>query len=143
MYRVGGIPESTKASGFGDDLPEDLEPLRVQLQTCQVGPPGDVAPVAPQARDESAPNRIGDKPDDDRYRRCRPLGRQGRWCGRGEDEVNLETHEVSSERGKPVLLSLRVANVNGDVLALMPAELAKPSTERLQVRRTRGGRSEF
>jgi hypothetical protein len=143
MYRVGGIPKGTNPSGFGNGLLEDLKTFRVQLQACQVCPSSDVPSGARQARDEPAPNRIGDKPDDDRYRRGRLLGRQGRWCGRGEDEVNLETDEVSSELGKPILLSLRVANVNGNVLALVPAELAKSSTECLQVRRTRGRRSEF
>ena len=106
-------------------------------------PPRDVAPWARQAGYDSAPNRISNKPDDDRDRRAGVLGSEGRGRGRGEDEVHLAAHELSRELGELIRASLGVPDLNSDVLALDPAEIAKSLSECLQEGRTRGGRSEF
>src|SRR2546425_4949717 len=106
-------------------------------------PPRDVAPWARQAGDDAAPNRIGNKPDDDGDCRGGVLGSEGRGRGRGEDEVHLAAHELSRELGELIALPFGVADLNRDVLALDPAELAESLSECLQEGRTRGGRSEF
>ena len=120
VYRVGGVPKGTNPNGVGHSLLEDLKALRIQLHTCEVRPARDVAARARELRDESTPNRIGNKPDDDRYRRRGLLGCERRWRSRGEDDVDLEADKVSRERGKPILPSLGVSNLNGDVLAIDP-----------------------
>jgi len=106
-------------------------------------PSCDVAPRARQAGDAAAPNRIANKPDDDGDCRGGVLGSEGRGRGRGEDEVHLAAHELSRELGELIALPFGVSDLNRDVLALDPAELAESLSECLQEGRTRGGRSEF
>ena len=106
-------------------------------------PPRDIAPWARQAGDDAASNRIANKPDDDRDSRGGALGSESRGRGGGEDEVHLAAHELSRELGELIALPFGVPDLNSDVLALDPAEIAKSLSECLQERRTRGGRSKF
>ena len=89
-------------------------------------PSRDVAARTRQRGDQPTPNRIRHAPDDDGDRRGGVLGSQGRWRARGEDHVNFETNKLSREFRQPVILSFGGPDLNGDVLALDPAEIAEP-----------------
>src|SRR3977135_2267337 len=99
MYRVTWGPEDTEARGIGQGFLEQLQIFGPQLET-RVRPPSDVSSGARKAGDDSAPNRISSKPNDDRYRRSGLLGSQGRRRGRVDDEVHLEADKFSRERCK-------------------------------------------
>ena len=50
----------------------------------------------------------------------------------GHDDVDLEPHQLGRELGKPVVLALRPAELDDEVLALDVAELAQARPECLQ-----------
>jgi hypothetical protein len=81
-----------------------------------------------------AANRIRSKSDDDGYRRGGLFGRECRWCGRGDDDVYLETDEFSRERRELVRFSLGEPRLDSDVLAFYPSKLAEPLPQSLQMR---------
>ena len=67
------------------------------------------------------------------------LGRLRRWRPPRHDEVNLEPNQVGREVGESVEV-LGIALLQGDLLALHPAEVTQPLLEHLEAgREARGG----
>jgi hypothetical protein len=114
-------------------LLEQLQVLLAQLQPL-VRPPCDVAPGSGKAADDTTPNRIGDKPDDDGYCGGGLLGRQCCWRARGGNEIYLEADELGGESGKPFCLPLGESDIYGDVLALDPTKIPESLPECFEVR---------
>jgi hypothetical protein len=137
MDWVVWIPEDTDPRGLWNGLFEQIQVLHTQLDTL-VRPPRDVAARTRQRGDQPTPNRISHTPDDDGDRRGGLFGSQGRWRARGQDHVNLETDKLSREFRQPVVLSLGGPDLNGDALALDPAEITEPLPECLHEGRARG-----
>src|SRR5215471_10303563 len=133
MNRVCRIPEDAKAGGPRDGFFEQLQVLAAQLQTL-VRPSGNVAPGTCQATNDSAPYWIGGKAYDDWYRHGGLLRSKGGRSARGGNEVHLQTDEFGGERREAIRFPLGEPNFKGDVLALNPAEVAEPTSERLEVR---------
>src|SRR5262245_17025208 len=103
-------------------------------------PPCDVAAGVCEAGDNLAANRIRSKPNDDGYRRRGLFGREGRWCGRGDDDIYLKADEFSCERRQMCRFPLGEPWLDSDVLTLYPPELAEPEPQSVQVRLIASGR---
>src|SRR5262249_35863899 len=84
-----------------------------------------------EAGDETKPDWIvGDGKDDGDRRGC-SLGREGRdgAFGRG-DHGNLSAHQFTGQRRQPIILAVRPAVFDCDVLALDIARLPQPLSKR-------------
>src|SRR5262249_41813295 len=83
--------------------------------------------------DETKPDwMVGDGKDDGDRRGC-SLGREGRdgAFGRG-DHGNLSAHQFTGQRRQPIILTVRPAVFDCDVLALDMARLLQPLSKRAQ-----------
>ncbi len=135
--RVARVPEDADARRVRDGLLEEIEVLHPELEPL-VGPACDVASRARKARDEPARDRIGDAADDDGDRGGGALGCQCRRRARREDHVDREPGELGRQLGKPLVLAISGADLEDEVPALDPAEVAEPVPEGLVERRVRG-----
>jgi len=57
------------------------------------------------------------------------LSSQGCWSARGEDHVHLEADKFSREIAEPFILPFGGPDLDGDVLAIDPAETAESLPE--------------
>src|SRR5262249_50075747 len=90
------------------------------------------------ARHEPRAHRVGyAREDDGDGARCL-LGRHGRRCARGHDDVDLELDQLRSERGELPDLPVREPIFDADVLPFDVAALAQPLPEGLELRREAG-----
>src|SRR5262245_8981510 len=85
----------------------------------------DIAARPREARDQTAPHRVGVDGEDDGDRGCRP---HDGWDGGAErdDDVNLHPDELGGDFGVPVEAIIRPAILNREVAAFGPAKLAQP-----------------
>src|SRR5215468_1987228 len=94
-----------------------------------------------KAGDDSAPDRIGRQPDNDGYGRGGLLGGEGRGSGGASDDVYFQADEISCETCELIGVPLGEPELQGNVLALDPPELAEPLPECIQVEPLIGRRS--
>src|ERR1700730_9165257 len=104
-------------------------------------PPCDVPSGVREAGNDAVPNRIGSKPNDDRYRRRGELIPARRRRGRGDDQIDFQADELSREPGELIGLPLREPNVNDDTSPLYPTEVAEPLPESAHIGPAGGRRS--
>src|SRR6516165_7041303 len=85
---------------------------------------GDVAPWARQTCDQAGTDRVAETNEDDRDYCCDLFCRN---CGRGslgDNDIDLESDELSSDFAEAFVASLRPANLDCDGSVLDPAKLA-------------------
>src|SRR5262245_40032302 len=89
----------------------------------------DIAARPREARDQTAPHRVGVDGEDDGDRGCRL---HNGWDGGAErdDGVNLHPDELGCDFGVPVEAIIRPAILDREVAAFSPAELAQPFQKR-------------
>jgi hypothetical protein len=85
-----------------------------------------------KAGDESAPQGIIDERHDDRDRPGRLLGSLGRGPALRNDDIHLQTDQVSREGGVAIILALGPAEFDDDVLTFHVAQLAQALAEGLE-----------
>src|SRR5260370_41583790 len=95
--RLGRVDEQTDDGRWGHQLMQQLEPLRLYLRV-QRSYACDVAARSREAGDQSKLDRIGRYLEDDRNRRCRPLGCQcRRSAARRDNYGHLTTDEIGRQ----------------------------------------------
>ena len=102
------------------------------------GHPRNVAPRPCEAGHQARPHWICSRQHNNGNRLRRGLGRLGYRCGRHDDAVHLQADQLRCQGGEAVHLAGRPAVLNGDILALYPAEFAQPLLEGLIFRRGAG-----
>ena len=132
--RVVHVPQEGEARDRGDRLLEELQSLGTEIR-AEDGIAGDVFPGLSQARDQPGPDRIADADHDDRDGGGRLLGRAGRRRTEGRDQVDRAADQRRRRRCQPVGLPFPVAIFEGDVPALLIAEIAQAAAERVPYRR--------
>src|SRR5262249_33074662 len=93
-----------------------------QLGTEKIDP-RQVPARSSEARDETEPNRVLGGCEDDGDRRSSRLGRQRRSRAGDDDDGNLSANQFLREYWQPIVLALRPAVFDHDVLALDVAGL--------------------
>ena len=78
-----------------------------------------------EARDDTGGNGVAAVHHDDWNCRCRILGDEGPRCPIGHDDVDFETNQLGRQTRELIVLFLGPAELNGDVLALDVAQVAK------------------
>ena len=120
-------------------LAQQSQPLRDQLRG-QSGDAGDVAARPVEAGDEAELDRIAAGLEHDRNRRGRRLGREaGSGAAGGGDHGNRPADQFGGQRRQPIVLALRPAVFDRDVLALGIAGFAQAFAECRQIGRHAGG----
>jgi hypothetical protein len=141
LARTVRVREDPHTADLGNGFPEQLQPFAEGLGAHTVSHPRHISPRAREARDEPAPNRIGNGEHDDRDRRGGVLGRhdrEGRRCG---DDIDLQPDQLGREVGQAVRPALRESRLDDDVLALDPPELTQPFPKRRAGTAVTGGRA--
>ena len=138
-FRVVRVHQQGDHLGLGNQLAKQFEPLGRQLveedaETRNVAAgPGEIG-------DQAGPDRITDAGEDDRDRRGSAFRRQcRREAAAGHDHVDLAAGEVCGQCGQPIIVSLRPAVFDRDVMALDIAGVAKTLAERIHIRCARAG----
>jgi hypothetical protein len=111
-----------------NDLLEQLQPLSRQLRD-DGRQPGDVAGGSRQARDEPGRNRVTGRRHDDGDGPRSLLGRLSIGIETGDDHVNLETDEIGRKVRETLGSSLRVSELDVDVLPLDPSDVREALPE--------------
>ena len=116
------MPEDSHARHLGERLLEQLQTLRDQFR-AEEGRPCEVRTWPSEAGHEPVADRIphGRRHDGDRGGRL--LSRTGPWRSPCDDEVGLETGELSGQTGEALDLPVRLSVLNQDVLTLHVALL--------------------
>jgi len=111
-------------------LLEQLQPLGHQLAVDR-GQAGEVAARPGKAGNRSNLDGLTHGRKDDGDLRSRLL--DGHDCGgvRRDNHIQLEPDQFGRELGEPIELAQRPSVLDGDVLAINPAMLPQPFTERL------------
>ncbi len=133
------IPEHSHAGELGHHFPEQLQPFSSQLRGY-CGQPRDVAAGPRQAHNKPSCNGVTWRCHNDRDRPGSFLSNQSIRINGSDEEVNLETDEISREVRKAIAPTLRIAVLDADVLALDPSEVAEPQSECLLPRSAHGRR---
>jgi len=84
-----------------------------------------------QARDHTLPHWITDCAHDDRDGLGGPLRLERRLSAPGENDVDLEGHEVLGQLAEPLVPPFRVPILVADILVLDIAEFLQPLPERI------------
>src|SRR5262249_14821797 len=124
MSRIGRVPKNRHEVDPRHRFVEELEALGDDLEVDAPGQAGNVPAWACEALDEPQFHRVGGAQTDNGNRPSRVRCLHGRRVGPGGDEVYREPDQLCREGREPVILPLRKAILDGDVLALDPAELA-------------------
>src|SRR5262249_19694378 len=115
---IARVHEHSGRRRMGQQLTHQLQPLRLHLDLKRANP-GDVAARTMQARDETAPNRVGASRENDWYGRGRRLGRDGRYLAADcNNDGYLPMHEIGGEPRQAIVLTLSPTIVEGDVLTI-------------------------
>jgi hypothetical protein len=94
-----------------------------------------------KAGDEPAPNRIGNKSEDNGEGPGRLFGGQGLGWAWGHDDINLERNQFGRKSGEPLELPLGISVFNHDVATLDVTEVTQSLAEGvLQARAGQVGR---
>src|SRR5262245_14920694 len=128
---VGGIiwiPKKGHTREGGNNLLEELQPFSSDLRP-KVGVPGDIASGPGEARYQPGPHWIANSHHDDGGRRCRLLGREGRWRTERRDEVDGAMDQLDRDPRQPIGQPTGVAIVECDVLAFQIAKIAQAVPE--------------
>ena len=106
-----------------------------------VAPARDVAARPIEAGDEAVPDRVAPGCKDDRHRRGCGLGHQCRRSAEGRDHGHLTMNQFGREHRQSIVLALRPAVFDRDVLTFDEACLLQALAERGHEVRRVGGRS--
>jgi hypothetical protein len=91
---------------------------------------GDVSSRPREARNEAAFDGIIAHDHDNRNPRGRFLDRRGEVAAERKDHVRVEAHQFIGQLGNPLVLSRRVAVLDGDGFSIDVAERFQPLKER-------------
>ena len=94
-----------------------MEPLGGHLWKKE-GCAREVAARASEIGNQASRHRIARDGHNDRYRRRRLCGRSGRRCAFCDHDVDLKSDQIGSEGREPVVVSVRISVLEGDVAAL-------------------------
>ncbi len=122
------IPEHRHTRELGNHFPEQIQPFSSQLRT-HLGQPCNVAAGPRQALNQPTGNRVIVTRHNDRDCPGSFFGSQRSGTSGSDDDINLETDEIGCEVREAITTTLRIAVLDGDVLALDPSEVAEPLTE--------------
>jgi hypothetical protein len=109
-------------------LLQDLQSFGLQL-LGEKGEPCHVAPRLREARHETARHGISSESHDNGNRCTGLLHRQDRWRAGRHDDVRLETDQLSREDWESLLVPLRPAVGDDEILPLHVPELTEAFTE--------------
>ena len=130
--RVVRVHEQGKQADLGNQLEKQFEPLGYQLDPHQADPreisawPGDTG-------DQAVLGRVGADYEDEGDRRGRSLRRQRRnVVADRHDHIDSAADQIDGQRGQPIIVTLRPAVFDRQVLALDIAGFAQPLAERGQ-----------
>ena len=125
------IREDRHLAHARDRILEHLEPFPHELGK-EEGVAGDVAARAREARDDTGPNGVADVGHHYRYRIRRGclLRGEGARYRVGHDDIHLEPDELGGELGKTLKLTLSIAKLDDDILALDITQVAQSRPER-------------
>jgi hypothetical protein len=141
--RAAGVGKHGDTRHAGRDRAKQLQRLRADVEVA-VGHAREIASRMGQARDEAAADGITGARKDDRNRRRRLPRCPDRGRGSGDDEIDLESHKIRGVSGKPVVLAVRIASFDDQILAFDIAEFMQPrlrrvESARLKIELARGG----
>ena len=138
---IAWIYEQRNRYGAGQQLTQQLQPLRQQLRSVQ-SHAGGIAARPVDASHEAIADWIRADNEEDRNGRGRLLRRPRRHCAPGrDDQGDLTVHQVGCQVRKPRKLTVRPAVLDRDVPAFNIAAFAQALTECIrEPRRTRRAR---
>src|SRR5687768_6149265 len=128
MFGIGRIAEQTNSFGFGRDLSQQLEPFSRDFRG-ETGDAGDIAVGPRQIGNNAHGHSIGECLKDNRYGCGRLLGGHDRRRAKGSNDVDPQTHQLGSMSRELLGLSVRIAQIEGEILALDIAQFAHPFAE--------------
>jgi hypothetical protein len=96
-----------------------------------------------EARDDSLPDGIGKPRNDDRNRRRRILGRQGRWRSPGQDQIHVQPNQFSRQSRVSFVSAVGRSVLDDEILPLDVSELLQTPPEGLEIGRIRLRRRPF
>ena len=128
---MAGLANTAMRVLWGTVSLRSLQPLAGELRH-QDAQARDVPPRPRQAGDEPLPHRIRGARHHDRDRARGVLGSAGRGGASCHNHVHLEPDQLGRQVGEPLVLPLRIAVLNDEVLALDIAEVAQTLPEGLQ-----------
>ena len=112
-----------------NQLRQQLKPLSRHLGG-EHADPSEVAARPGEAGDQPVPDRIGATPEDDRDRRGRAFrGKCTRRAGR-DDQIDVAADEIGGQCGQPIVMALRPAIFDRQILSLDIAGFAQSLAER-------------
>src|SRR5262245_56725709 len=136
---IVGIDQHADAHGSRLQLMQQPKLLCPKLRRDE-GDTGDVAARAVETGDEAKLNRVAGAYEDDRDRRSRRLGYNCRGDVMRSDHRYLTAYQIGCEVGQSVVLVLRPAILDHDILALDVAGFTNPLPEGGQITCTIGKR---
>src|SRR5262245_11972147 len=113
----------------GRHILEELQMLPEDLRIRIVGQSRHVPAGSGQALHYTDADRIGGAIEDDGNRGRRALSGGSPWPTTSHDQIRLETNQLGSQLREPLVPRLRVAELDGEVLALDPSALAQEATQ--------------
>ena len=130
------VEEDSDSGGSRKQFPEKLDPFCVELRDNGADP-GDISTRVGEARDDSVPDGIGKPRNDDRNRRRRILGGQGRWRSPGQDQVHVQPNQFSRQSRVSFVSAVGRSVLDDEILPLDVSELPKTPPEGLEIGRIR------
>jgi hypothetical protein len=140
VFILFGFTSKATIFAWGTSSDSSSKTLGRQLNV-DVAEAGEVAIRPSQAGDEAGCDRVTDASEDDRDRRGGILRGQRRCRGDGRDHINLAADEIRGQSGQPIVIALRPAVFDRDVLALDVAGFVQSLEECSHEGRRRTGRS--
>ena len=110
------IHEHGDALCGGHYLPDEFEVLGRKLRGC-TGHSRDVAAGPGEAGDETRCHRIGCRRHDDRNRLRGLFGGHGGRRLKGDDDIDVQAHQLGGQLGQPIVLSFGPARLHAQVRA--------------------------
>ena len=134
MKPEAGIEEDCDARRPRHGFPQQLQHFGVDPGS-ESPQPRDVTARPCQAGDEAGAHRIAREEEHDRDRGS-GVACSRRWGrSRGDDDIDLASHQFGGHAGKAFVVAFREQFVDGEVLSLDPPLFAHPCDERLPQRR--------
>jgi hypothetical protein len=131
---IGWIDEQGHDARRGDQLVQQLQPLRRCLHV-RLGHARDIAARPAKAGDETEPDWVAARFEDDRNGRgCRLCRKRRGSAGRG-NHGNLTMNQIGRHRRQPIILAFRPTVFDRYVLAIYVTSFAQPFEKGGQVPR--------
>ena len=123
--RIVRVHQQGELGGSGNELVQQLQPLRFELRVGR-GDPGGVAAGTVEARDQAGDNGIDSgRENDGDGSGCRHRSTDGDDAAAGDDDRDLAVDEIGRQCRQPIELAVSPTILDGDVSALDVARFAQ------------------